>query len=144
VDGVERQHSSSHNLSRINPIREAQPRVYFASNRNRALFTCSQKPRLPPAADTIGGHEAGVWFFVTFPRNVGGCSLNIHRVAKMPGLWETVGMTNQPANQQERPQHREDYKVHKLVQRIETKLALQTKAVREADRALRGSRPGPG
>jgi len=42
VDGVERQHSSSHNLSRINPIRAAQPRVYFASNRDRALFTCSQ------------------------------------------------------------------------------------------------------
>ncbi len=25
MDGVERRHSSSHNLSRINPIREAQP-----------------------------------------------------------------------------------------------------------------------
>jgi hypothetical protein len=40
-------------------------------------------------------------------------------------------MTNQQANQQLRPQHREDYKVQKLVERIETKLALQAKTVRE-------------
>jgi hypothetical protein len=41
-------------------------------------------------------------------------------------------MTNQ-SNQQQLPQHREDYKVQKLVQRIETKLALQAKAIREAN-----------
>jgi hypothetical protein len=39
-------------------------------------------------------------------------------------------MTSQP-NQQQRP-HREDYKLQKLVERIETKLALQAKAIREA------------
>jgi hypothetical protein len=36
-------------------------------------------------------------------------------------------------NQQLRPQHREDDKVQKLVDRIETKLALQAKAAREAN-----------
>jgi len=41
-------------------------------------------------------------------------------------------MTNQ-SNQQQLPQQREDYKVQKLVQRIETKLALQAKAIREAN-----------
>jgi hypothetical protein len=41
-------------------------------------------------------------------------------------------MTNQQANQQ-RPQHREDYKIQKLVDRIESKLALQAKALREAN-----------
>jgi len=40
-------------------------------------------------------------------------------------------MTNQQTNQQQRPQHREDYKVQKLIKRIETKLALQAKAIRE-------------
>jgi hypothetical protein len=39
-------------------------------------------------------------------------------------------MTNQQTNQQQRP-HREDYKVQKLVERIEMKLALQAKAARE-------------
>jgi hypothetical protein len=43
-------------------------------------------------------------------------------------------MTNQQTNQPLRPQHREDYKVKKLVERIETKLALQAKAAREADK----------
>jgi len=42
-------------------------------------------------------------------------------------------MTNQP--KQQLPQHREDYKVQKLVKRIETKLALQAKAIREASHA---------
>jgi hypothetical protein len=41
-------------------------------------------------------------------------------------------MTNQQPNQQQLPQHREDQKGHKLVDRIETQLALQAKAVREA------------
>jgi hypothetical protein len=41
-------------------------------------------------------------------------------------------MTNQQTNQRPRPQHREDYKVQKLVDRIESKLALQAKAAREA------------
>jgi hypothetical protein len=34
-------------------------------------------------------------------------------------------MTDHQTNQQQRSQHREDYKVQKLVERIETKLALQ-------------------
>jgi hypothetical protein len=42
-------------------------------------------------------------------------------------------MTNQQPNQQPRPPHREDYKVQKLVDRIESKLALQAKAIREAN-----------
>jgi hypothetical protein len=41
-------------------------------------------------------------------------------------------MTNQQTNQQQPPQHREDYKVQKLVERIETKLALQAKSAHEA------------
>jgi cytochrome c-type biogenesis protein CcmH/NrfG len=61
--------------------------------------------------------------------------LDIHRVAKPSGLWQTVGMTDQPTNQQQRPQHREDCKVQKLVERIEMKLALQAKAIREASQA---------
>jgi hypothetical protein len=44
-------------------------------------------------------------------------------------------MTDQPTTQQLRPQHREDFKVQKLVKRVEMKLALQAKAVREADQA---------
>jgi hypothetical protein len=40
-------------------------------------------------------------------------------------------MTTQ-TNQQQCPQHREDYKVQKLMERIETKLALQAKTTREA------------
>jgi hypothetical protein len=43
-----------------------------------------------------------------------------------------MNMTDQQPNQEQRPQHREDYKVQKLVERIETKLALQAKAAREA------------
>ena len=42
-------------------------------------------------------------------------------------------MTNHQANHQ-RPQHHEDYKVQKLVDRIEAKLALQAKAKREANK----------
>jgi hypothetical protein len=49
-------------------------------------------------------------------------------------MWQTVAMTNQPTTQQPRT-HREDYKVQKLVERIETKLALQAKAAREANQA---------
>jgi hypothetical protein len=44
-------------------------------------------------------------------------------------------MTNQQTKEQLRPQHREDHKVQKLVEHIETKLALQAKAVREASQA---------
>jgi hypothetical protein len=44
-------------------------------------------------------------------------------------------MTNQGTNQQQSPQHLEDHKVQKLVARIETKLALQAKAIREASQA---------
>jgi hypothetical protein len=39
--------------------------------------------------------------------------------------------------QQQRPQHREDYKVQKLVERIEMKLALQAKSMREPKQASR-------
>jgi hypothetical protein len=41
-------------------------------------------------------------------------------------------MTNQQTNQPQRPQHREEHKIQKLMDRIETKLALQAKALREA------------
>jgi hypothetical protein len=44
-------------------------------------------------------------------------------------------MTNQPTSQQQRPQNREDYKVQKLVELIEKKLALQAKANREVSQA---------
>ena len=54
--------------------------------------------------------------------------LIICRVANPSGLWETACMTNQ----QQCFQHREDYKVQKLVERIEAKLALRAKANREA------------
>jgi hypothetical protein len=47
-------------------------------------------------------------------------------------LWQTVAMTTQQTKVT--PQHREDYKVEKLMRRIETKMALQAKAVREAER----------
>ena len=43
-----------------------------------------------------------------------------------------TNQTNQPPQPQ---QHREDYKVQKLVERIEAKIALQAKAVREAGQA---------
>jgi len=42
-------------------------------------------------------------------------------------------MTNQQTKQ--RPPCREDYKVEKLMKRIETKLALKAKAAREASQA---------
>ena len=54
------------------------------------------------------------------------------QVAMSSGLWQTVGMTNQPTHQQQRPLYREDCKIQKLVERIEIKLALQSKAIREA------------
>ena len=44
-------------------------------------------------------------------------------------------MTNQTTNQQQCFQHRDDYKVQKLVERIEAKLALRAKANREAVQA---------
>jgi len=44
-------------------------------------------------------------------------------------------MANRQTKEQLRPRHREDHKVQKLVERIETKLALQEKAVREANQA---------
>jgi hypothetical protein len=44
-------------------------------------------------------------------------------------------MTTQDKIQPQRPQHREDDKVQKLLQRIETTLALQAKAIREASQA---------
>jgi len=47
-------------------------------------------------------------------------------------VWQTVAMTTQQTKQT--PRHREDYKVEKLIRRIETKTVLQTKAVREAER----------
>jgi len=56
---------------------------------------------------------------------------NRTQFATVRAVWQTVRMTNQQPNQQ-RPQHREDYKVQKLVDRIESKLALQAKTAREA------------
>ena len=41
------------------------------------------------------------------------------------------GMTNQQTNLKQRPQHREDYKVEKLVERVQAKLTLQEKVVRD-------------
>jgi hypothetical protein len=43
-------------------------------------------------------------------------------------LWETDRMTNQ----QQSPQHREECKIQKLVERIEMQQALRAKAIREA------------
>jgi hypothetical protein len=46
-------------------------------------------------------------------------------------------MTTQP-DQQERPHsRREDHKVQKLVERVEAKLALQAKTIREAQTNLK-------
>jgi hypothetical protein len=47
-------------------------------------------------------------------------------------VWQTVGMTTQTSQTNQQRPRREDYKVQKLVDRIETKLALQAKAIREA------------
>jgi deoxyhypusine synthase len=60
-------------------------------------------------------------------------TLNIHKgsLGKPFSVWQTDAM-NQPMTQQQRPQYREDQKVQKLVQRIESKLALQAKSIREA------------
>jgi hypothetical protein len=44
-------------------------------------------------------------------------------------------MTNQQTEPQRRRQYREDYKAQKLIERVETKLALQAKAAREANQA---------
>jgi len=44
-------------------------------------------------------------------------------------------MTDQQTKQQQSPKHREDYKIQKLVERIETKLALQAKSICEASQA---------
>jgi hypothetical protein len=49
-------------------------------------------------------------------------------------LWQTVAITNQQTDQPLCPQYREDYKVKKLVERIEAKLTLQAKAARESDK----------
>jgi len=57
------------------------------------------------------------------------------RVANLTDLWETVGMTNQPTAQQQRPQHREDHKIQKLMERVELKLAPQAKTIRESNQA---------
>ena len=57
------------------------------------------------------------------------------QVVKATVVCDTVCMTNQQAKTQQLcPQHREDYKIQILTQRIETKLALQEKAIREAKR----------
>jgi hypothetical protein len=55
------------------------------------------------------------------------------RVVNVTDLWQTVAMTTQETKKVT-SQHREDYKVEKLMRRIETKMALQAKAVREAER----------
>jgi len=47
-------------------------------------------------------------------------------------VWQTVGMTTETNQTNQKRPRREDYKVQKLVDRIETQLALQAKAVREA------------
>jgi hypothetical protein len=45
-------------------------------------------------------------------------------------------MTNQQTNQRPRFQHREDYKVQKLVERVEKKIALQAKGTRQASQLI--------
>jgi len=47
------------------------------------------------------------------------------------GLWQTVGMTKK----REFPQHREDRKVQRLVERIVQQQALQDKAAQEKNQA---------
>jgi len=56
------------------------------------------------------------------------------QIAKMPDPVPELGMTTQHTNQQQPSRPREDHKVQKLIERIETKLALQAKAIREAKR----------
>ena len=46
------------------------------------------------------------------------------------GLWQTVGMTKK----REFPQHREDRKVQRLVERIVQQQALQAKAAQEKNK----------
>jgi hypothetical protein len=52
-------------------------------------------------------------------------------VVTLLGLWQTVGMTNR----REFPQHREDRKVQRLVERIVQQQALQAKAAQEKKQA---------
>ena len=56
-------------------------------------------------------------------------------VANPFSLWQTLGMTNQPAQTQSQrvPIRREDRKAQKLMAEIETKLALQAKAALKPD-----------
>jgi len=56
-----------------------------------------------------------------------------HAVVNLSGLWQTLDMTAQQTNAQQRPQYREDLKVEKLAERLDKKLALQAKAIREAN-----------
>jgi hypothetical protein len=42
-----------------------------------------------------------------------------------------LGMTIQQTNEQQHPQHCEEYKVQKFIKRIENKLALRAKAASE-------------
>jgi hypothetical protein len=44
-------------------------------------------------------------------------------------------MTNQQTNQPSCPHYREDRKVQKLAERLDKQLALQAKAIREANQA---------
>jgi hypothetical protein len=53
-------------------------------------------------------------------------------VVNLSHLWQTVGMTKK----REFPQHREDRKVQKLVERIVQQQALQAKSAQEQDQAL--------
>jgi hypothetical protein len=46
-------------------------------------------------------------------------------------------MTTQPSTQQRPHSRREDHKVQKLVERVETKLALQAKSMHEAQTNLK-------
>jgi hypothetical protein len=56
-------------------------------------------------------------------------------VVNLSGLWQTLGMTAQQTNQQQCPQYREALKVQKLAERLDKKLALQAKAISEANQA---------
>jgi hypothetical protein len=56
----------------------------------------------------------------------------VSQVVNLSRLWQTVGMTKK----REFPQHREDRKVQKLVERIIQQQALQAKSAQEQDQAL--------
>ncbi len=58
------------------------------------------------------------------------------QVADVTEMCETLVMANQQPNPSPSPRHREDYKVQRLLERIQRKLSPQAQTIREADRTL--------